>query len=85
MDLDALIFSEHWYIRWIFIVCIVIGLLRLKVFIFKAIGFTFRHCCRCRQNLLKKYHDKQSQRETWALVTGGSDGIGYEFCKKFAK
>ena len=35
-----------------------------------------RGCCKSKNHVMEKYGDKGS----WALVTGGSDGIGLEMC-----
>ena len=38
----------------------------------------FRGCCKSKTHLYDKYGDKE--KGSWALVTGGSDGIGLEMC-----
>ena len=38
--------------------------------------------CRCKQDLYKKYGDRNGQ--SWAVVTGGSDGIGLEMSNQLA-
>ena len=40
-------------------------------------------CCRGRQNLKKKYGREDGS--TYAVVTGGSDGIGLELCNQLAE
>jgi hypothetical protein len=40
--------------------------------------FIFERCCRKNQNLLQKYGTPG--KKTYAVVTGGSDGIGLEIC-----
>lgn len=39
-------------------------------------AFTWRHCCRRPLNLYERYAEKDS----FVVVTGGSDGIGLEIC-----
>jgi len=47
-----------------------------------AMVFTCRrHFCPCRPNLSKRYN----KGDSWALVTGGSDGIGLEICNQMAE
>ena len=40
-----------------------------------------RHFCHCGPNLSKRYN----KGDSWALVTGGSDGIGLEICHQMAE
>ena len=75
--IDKILLSEdNWPLKWMVYFFAIVGLIRFKVFICRLLGFLFRHCCRCRQNLLRKYSDKGNPKSTWAVVTGGSDGIG---------
>ena len=39
------------------------------------------------RNTYQKYGspEKEGQNASWAIVTGGSDGIGLEICKKLSK
>lgn len=49
----------------------------------KIISFTRRHCRRILNptgDLLRYKRDKES----WAVVTGGSDGIGFQLCRQLA-
>ena len=82
---DILLSDENWPLKYCVYLFAIIGLIRFKVFVIKTLCFLGRHCCRCRQNLLRKYSDKGNPKSTWAVVTGGSDGIGLEFCHKFAR
>ena len=46
---------------------------------------TFRPCCQSADRLYTSYGIKNSLLDnTWAVVTGGSDGIGLAMCKKLA-
>jgi 17beta-estradiol 17-dehydrogenase / very-long-chain 3-oxoacyl-CoA reductase len=43
--------------------------------------FLNRHLLRSQENLLKRY----GGRDSWAVVTGGSDGIGEQYCRDLAQ
>ena len=58
-----------------------IGLYKLFNFGVYMMGLFYRHFLRKRYNLYDKYGDKDS----WAVVTGGSSGMGLEHCKELAK
>ena len=49
----------------------------------KFLYFLYRHAIRQRYNLYQRYGGAVG--DTWAVVTGGSDGIGLEFCNELAK
>ena len=63
---------------WIFFVLGCIKYLKLVWWLLKQI-FCKCNCC-CKANL-SKY---KKEEESWAVITGGSDGIGYEVCKQMA-
>ena len=44
-------------------------------------------CCGSRHFLrpAQDVHEKYGGKDSWALVTGGSDGIGLEICKQMAQ
>jgi len=45
----------------------------------------FCNCrCLCKANLSKYRRNKVKDDGTWAVITGGSDGIGFELCKQMA-
>ena len=60
-----------------------IGMINFVIFAWKLACFICRHSCRGQQDLLTKYSGDE-KNATWAVVTGGSDGIGLEFCNQFA-
>ncbi len=56
------------------------GLAALSYKAYDLLSFSFRHFVRPRKNLLQRYGPG-----TWVAVTGATDGIGKEFCIKFAR
>ena len=82
---DILLSDDYWYLKWFCYLLALVGFFRFLMLVYRVLCFTLRHCCRCRSNLLKKYSEKGNPKSTWAVVTGGSDGIGLEFCRKFAQ
>jgi len=60
---------------------LLIGFFHLLKFTVGVLRLLNRHLLRKPQNFMKTYGDKDS----WVVVTGGSDGIGEQFCKDLAK
>ena len=60
----------------------IIGSIWLLNFVITFLYNVIRLCCRCKQDLYKKYGSKDGQ--SWAVVTGGSDGIGLEMSYQLA-
>lgn len=64
------------------IAAVIVGAWKLVFFLIGVLQFLNRHCCRCKQNdLFKRYgragiRDQDAGQPCYALVTGGSDGIG---------
>ena len=46
-----------------------------------SLKFLYSYALQGQHNLLKLY----GKEDTWAVVTGGSDGIGLQFCHELAK
>lgn len=68
----------------------VIGFWKLCQWTWSLTSFLWRHLFRARfqasNNTYKKYSNGLvGDRGTWAVVTGGSDGIGLAICRKLAK
>ena len=61
-----------WFIIFLHI-SLCVGALQVIVWIYNILFY----CCRFRQNLWAKYGGR---KEAYAVVTGGSDGIGLELC-----
>ena len=55
-----------------------IGALFILIWLYKAVALVLQFTCRCRQNLMRKYGSPDGN--SWAVVTGGSNGIGLELC-----
>lgn len=49
------------------------------LFIFRFFRFIYKNCIRRRVNMIKRYG-----KDSWALVTGATDGIGKAFCQELA-
>ena len=47
----------------------------------KTLQFLYRHSIKSKKNFTARYNTGDS----WAVVTGGSDGIGEQFCKDLAQ
>ena len=74
--------KKVWFV-WLFYLACVVGAWKVFWWILTPILICFRHCCRCRQNLKAKY-GRENSENAYAIVTGGSDGIGFELCKQLA-
>ena len=72
------IFFTFYYIERL---ALVLGAWKLLQCVIAFVKFIDRHFKRNKKNLFRRYGGKG----TWALVTGGSDGIGAEFCRQLAK
>ena len=59
----------------------VVGALVILAYVVRLLMFICRNC-RCEQNLMAMYGERQ---ETYAVVTGGSDGIGLALCDELAR
>ena len=65
----------------LFYVCLVIGALKVTEIIMRLLSCLWRHAIRTRPaNVFAKY----GGRGAWAIVTGGSDGIGLSLCHELA-
>jgi hypothetical protein len=58
------------------IALIVLGALLLAVWAWKLLAFISRNTLRWQKNIYALY----GLEDSWAVVTGGSDGIGEQFC-----
>jgi hypothetical protein len=62
----------------------VLGAIKLTVWTISFLWWLWENIYRCKKDLYAKYGSKLKPEGTWALVTGGSDGIGLEMCEQFA-
>ena len=86
MDNLSLIFSAEYrasnpHPGNMLIALMVLGALLLAVWTVKFLGFIARNTLRCQKNIYGLY----GLEDTWAVVTGGSDGIGEQFCHQLAR
>jgi len=69
-------------------IAIVLGMMKVLSWIWRFMKtiwiHKFRACCQKKNRNMDRYGSKDGQK-TWAVVTGGSDGIGLGICKKLAK
>ena len=66
-----------WFV-WLFYLAALIGAWKLIKFILSPFLTCFSHWCKRPQDLKKKYG--RPDNSAYAVVTGGSDGIGLELC-----
>jgi len=60
-----------------------IGAIKLLIFIIGSCCGCGEYCCRGRQNLKAKYGRENG--ESYAVVTGGTEGLGLELCDQLAE
>ena len=69
-------------------IAIVLGIIKVLTWIWRFLAMVwrqkFRACCQKKDRNMDRYGSKDGSK-TWAVVTGGSDGIGLGICKKLAK
>ena len=65
-------------ICYLWLICFTIGLCFMFDKVYRIVKFIRRHM-RKSDSSYDKY--KSTKKDSWALVTGGSDGIGLEICK----
>ena len=74
--------SANPYAAYFLYASMAVGALKLTQTALKMLAFTYRHTLKGVPNLMKKYADPS--KKPWAVVTGGSDGIGEQFCRDLA-
>ena len=65
------------------IIVAIIGAIVLLKFVIVNLIACFKLCCRRQQDLVKNYGMRDGS--TYAVVTGGSDGLGFELCAQLAE
>ena len=81
-----MVFIDKWLVgdekivwfTWLFYIAAAIGAWKLVWFILTPFLTCLKQCCRCKQDLKEKYG--RADNSAYAVVTGGSDGIGLELC-----
>jgi len=69
------------WLTWLVYFAAILGAWKMLWWILTPLLTCFSHWCRCRQNLKRKYgRTGLREGEAYAVVTGGSDGIGLELC-----
>jgi len=58
------------------------GLIKMSMNLWSGLSFIKRNYLRGRYDLMDRYGEKG---KSWAVVTGGSDGIGLELCRQLAE
>ena len=66
-------------LKYLFSFAAFIGACKMFSVGFRATSLFYKHMLRSTPNLYQKYGVKE--KETWAVITGGSAGIGEELCK----
>ena len=66
---------------WAFTLSAIIGALKIAKNSLRLTSSLLTYCCATKQNLLSKYG---TRGKTYALVTGGTEGIGLELCRNLA-
>ena len=60
-------------------VTFILGVVKVAAWTFSFLCWLWTSIYRCRKDYYAKYGNPE--KETYALVTGGSDGIGLEMCE----
>ena len=78
--------SNLWVVDLIFVIAWSIGIWKILWFLIGRCQWTGKHCCRgmC-QKKNRTFTNYGVKGQSWAVVTGGSDGIGLAMCQKLAK
>ncbi len=73
--------KNKWLVA-LFYICLIIGVYKILMFVLGVLCCCGRHCCRFKQDLYSKY--AKMGFNSYAVVTGGTDGFGLEFCHQLA-
>ena len=76
--------SNGW--KWFTILALAYFGLRILGMLWGWMKYFGKHCCRARcqdKNRMAKLYNKNG--DAWAVVSGGSDGIGLAMCKNLAR
>ena len=77
-SLDTMVATMGQYVSAI---VLIVGFIKLLVYIYYSSSFLKKHLLTKPLDLVDRYDGKN----TWALITGSSDGIGLGMAKRFAK
>ena len=77
--------ESHALVRYSVYTITLVGFLILLNLVSGLLNFVYRHTVKGIPDYLKRYGDGQRYGKTWAVVTGGSDGIGLQFCRELAQ
>ena len=73
-------FAENPFYGSLLYLSLTLGALSISSYTLKILSFIYRHTLQRQLNFQKIY----SNGDSWAVITGGSDGIGEQFCHDLA-
>ncbi|TNV76896.1 hypothetical protein FGO68_gene12765 [Halteria grandinella] len=73
--------SDNKVCSYLTYLALTLGALQILSWVYSQLSFLYRHLIKKEKDLIATY----GQKDTWAVVTGGSDGIGEQFCHDLAE
>ena len=72
--------AENQFRKYLLLTSLALGLIQVTSWALRLVSFVYRHTIKRPLNFNAAYN----QGGSWAVVTGGSDGIGEQFCRDLA-
>jgi 17beta-estradiol 17-dehydrogenase / very-long-chain 3-oxoacyl-CoA reductase len=72
--------EESQFRKYLLLTSLALGLIQVTSWALRLVSFVYRHTIKRPLNFTRAYN----QGGSWAVVTGGSDGIGEQFCRDLA-